>query len=198
MTVLGVDTRVLYLGLIGLVVVERLAELVITRRNAERLQARGGFEAGRGHYLPMVVLHTGLLIAAPLEVWFRERPLIPALAVPMLLLLSATMALRYWAISSLGDRWTTQVFVVPGEAPVRRGPYRWLRHPNYLAVVLEVAALPLIHTAWLTALVVSLGNAWVLRVRIRTEEEALRNHSDYSAAFADLPRMVPGHRRGKA
>ncbi|MEE8524015.1 MAG: isoprenylcysteine carboxylmethyltransferase family protein [Thermoanaerobaculia bacterium] len=195
MTLLGVDTRVLYLGLIGLVVLERLAELVITRRNAERLRARGGFEAGRGHYTPMVVLHTGLLIAAPLEVWTLGRPLLPALAVPMLLLLAATMSLRYWAIASLGDRWTTQVFVVPGEAPVRRGPYRWLRHPNYLAVVFEVAALPLIHTAWWTALVVSIGNAWVLRVRIRTEEEALVEHSNYEAAMADLPRLMPGGSR---
>ncbi len=177
MTVLGVDTRVLYLGLIGLVVLERLAELVITRRNAARLRARGGFEVGGGHYPPMVILHTGLLIAAPLEVWVLERPWIPALGVTMLCVVAATMALRYWAISSLGDRWTTQIFVVPGEPLVTRGPYRWLRHPNYLAVILEVAALPLVHSAWLTALVVSLGNAWVLRVRIGTEEAALRQHS---------------------
>jgi methyltransferase len=113
----------------------------------------------------------------------------------MLVVLAATMGLRYWAIASLGDRWTTQVFVVPGEAPVRRGPYRWLRHPNYLAVVFEVAALPLVHTAWCTALLVSIGNAWVLRVRIREEEAALREHSGYAEAFADLRRLVPGHRR---
>jgi methyltransferase len=195
MTVLGVDTRILYLGLVGLVVLERLAELIVTRRHAARLRARGGFEAGGGHYPAMVALHSGLLIAAPLEVWTCGRPWIPALGVPMLLVLAATMALRYWAIASLGDRWTTQVFVVPGEAPVRRGPYRWLRHPNYLAVVLEVAALPLIHTAWGTALVVSIGNAWVLRARIRAEEEALQSQSGYAEAFADLPRLVPGRRR---
>jgi len=198
MTILGVDTRVLYLGLIGLVVLERLAELVITRRNAGRLRARGGFEAGRGHYTPMVVLHSGLLIAAPLEVWMLGRPLIPLLAASTSILLAATMGLRYWAIASLGDRWTTRVFVVPGEAPVRRGPYRWLRHPNYLAVVFEVAALPLVHTAWCTALLASIANAGVLRVRIRTEEEALEHHSDYSEAFAGLPRLVPGQRRRKA
>jgi methyltransferase len=195
MTILGVDTCLLYLGLIGLVALERLAELIVTRRNAARLRARGGFEAGGSHYPAMVALHSGLLIAAPLEVWTLDRPWVPVLGIAMLVVLAATMGLRYWAIASLGDRWTTQVFVVPGEAPVRRGPYRWLRHPNYLAVVFEVAALPLVHTAWCTALLVSIGNAWVLRVRIREEEAALREHSGYAEAFADLRRLVPGHRR---
>ena len=194
MTILGVDSRVLYLGLIGLVVVERLAELILTRRNAARLRARGGFEAGQAHYPAMVVLHTGLLVAAPLEVWMMDRPLIPPLAIAGLVTLVATMSLRYWAITTLGDRWTTQVFVVPGEAPVRGGPYRWLRHPNYLAVLVEVAALPLIHTAWWTALAVSLGNAWVLRVRIRAEERALEECSDYLDSLGELPRLVPGRR----
>ena len=192
MTIFGIDTRLLYLAFIGLVVLERLAELILTRRNAARLRARGGFEVGRAHYLPMVILHTGLLIAAPLEVWTLERPWIPALGIAALLVMVATMALRYWAIISLGDRWTTQVFVVPGEAPVQRGPYRWLRHPNYLAVILEVAAMPLIHTAWWTALVASIVNARVLKTRIRAEEKALEQNSEYLATLGELPRLVPG------
>ncbi len=113
----------------------------------------------------------------------------------MLLLLAATMGLRYWAISSLGDRWTTRVFVVPGEPPVAKGPYRWLRHPNYLAVIVEVAALPLVHTAWWTAVAFSAGNLLVLRTRIRVEEEALESHSEYREVLGDRPRLVPG---GKA
>lgn len=191
MELFGVDSRWLYVGLIGLVVLERLGELVITERNARRLRARGGFETGAGHFLPMALLHTGLLIAAPLEVFLLDRPLIPALAVVALLLLAGTMALRYWAIVSLGDRWTTRVFVVPGEPPVTRGPYRWLRHPNYLAVIVEVAALPLVHTAWWTAVAFSIANAVVLRTRIRVEEESLAGVSDYDS-MGDRPRFVPG------
>ena len=186
------DTRWLYVGLIGLVVLERLVELLITERNARRLRRRGGFEVSRGHYLPMVVLHTGLLVAAPLEVFWLNRPFVPWLGAIMLLLLVATMLLRYWAIVSLGDRWTTRIFVVPGEPPIDKGPYRWLRHPNYLAVITEVAVLPLIHTAWWTAILCSVGNALVLRTRIRAEEEALETHSGYLESLGDRPRFLPG------
>ncbi len=191
------DSRWLYVGLICLVVLERLIELVITERNARRLRSRGGFEVGNADFLPMALLHTGLLIAAPLEVFRCHRPLVPVLGVAMLLLLAGTMALRYWAIASLGDRWTTRVFVVPGEPPVAGGPYRWLRHPSYLAVIVEVAALPLIHGAWWTALAFSIGNALVLRTRIRVEEEALKTHSDYQGVLGDRPRIVPGGRAGR-
>jgi len=189
------DTRWLYVGLIGLVVLERLVELVITERNARRLRARGGFEVGRAHFLPMALLHTGLLVAAPLEVLRLDRPFLPLLGTVMLVLLAATMALRYWAITSLGDRWTTRVFVVPEEPPAVKGPYRWLRHPNYLAVIVEVAVLPLVHTAWWTAVAFSVANAFMLRTRIRVEEEALEGHSDYLGTLGDRPRLVPG---GKA
>ena len=191
MSLLGIDTRWLYLALIGAVVLERLLELVITERNARRLRARGGHEVGAGHYGPMALLHGGLLVAAPLEIFLFERPFLPVLAFATTALLAATMALRYWAITSLGDRWTTKIYVVPGEPPVQRGPYRWLRHPNYLAVIVEVAALPLIHTAWWTALVASIGNAWVLKTRIRAEEAALEDHSDYGATLGSLPRFFP-------
>ena len=140
----------------------------------------------------MALLHTGLLIASPLEVFQLNRPWVPLLGIVMLLFLAGTMALRYWAITSLGDRWTTRVFVVPGEPPVAKGPYRWLRHPNYLAVITEVAVLPLIHGAWWTAIAFSIGNALVLRTRIRVEEEALAKHSDYQGVFGERPRIVPG------
>ena len=184
----GLETRWLYLGLIGLVVLERALELLLTERNARRLRARGGLEVGRAHYGPMALLHGSLLAAAPLEVWLLERPFLPALGAAMLLLVAGTMSLRYWAVISLGDRWTTRVWVVPGEPAVERGPYRWLRHPNYLAVIVEVAALPLVHTAWITAIVFSLGNALVLNTRIRVEEEALAKHAEYRR---DRPRFVP-------
>ena len=185
----------LYLLLIGVVVAERLVELVLTQRNAARLRARGGHPVGDAHYPAMVALHTGLLIAAPLEAWLVPRPFLPWLGWPMLALVGATMALRYWAITSLGDRWTTRIFVVPGEPPVAAGPYRYLRHPNYLAVILEVAALPLVHTAWITAAAGSLANAFVLRTRIRAEEAALAQASAYFEKLGDRPRFLPGAAR---
>ena len=185
----------LYLLLILAVVAERICELLLTRRNATRLIARGGFAAGDAHYPAMVALHTALLIGAPLEVFLLARPFLPWLGWPMLALVGATMALRYWAITTLGDRWTTRIFVVPGEPPVAAGPYRHLRHPNYLAVILEVAALPLVHTAWLTAALGSLGNAFVLRARIRAEEAALAQASGYLEKLGDRPRFLPGAAR---
>ncbi len=188
---LPIDSRWLFLGLFALVIVERLFELVWTRRNAERLRRRGGFEVGGDHFLPMALMHTALLIAAPAEVFLLDRPWIPWLSGICFVVVIGTMALRYWAIISLGDRWTARVFVVPGESPVVRGPYRWLRHPNYLAVILEVAALPLVHGAWWTAVLFSVANAFVLKTRIRVEETALKDASDYQQRLGDKPRFLP-------
>lgn len=183
MELLSADTRVLYSMLIGLVVAERLVELIVTQRNRRWALAQGGVEVGEDHYRWMVVVHTLFLIACPAEVWLLDRPLVPWLAVSMLALLLATMGLRYWAISTLGRRWTTRVVCVPGLPVVTGGPYRFVRHPNYLAVVLEILALPLVHTAWCTALVFSVANVFVLRTRIRVEEEALSRYNDYGESF---------------
>jgi methyltransferase len=194
---LGLETRALYLGVLGLVVVQRLAELALARRNARRLLARGGVEAGGGHYPVMVAFHAAFLLACPLEVFLLRRPFLPALAAVMAALLLGAAGLRTWAISSLGPRWTTRVIVVPGEEPVAAGPYRWIRHPNYLAVVVEVAALPLLHTAWATALAASAGNALLLSARVKAEEAALAGTSSYGAVFAARPRFLPTG-RGRA
>lgn len=181
----------LYLILIGAVALERLGELWLTRRNARRLVERGGYEVGQGHYPWMALLHLGILVCSPLEVLLLGRAFHPILGWTCLALVMLTMFLRYWAITTLGDRWTTRVFVVPGEAPRLGGPYRYLRHPNYLAVIVEVLALPLIHGAWITAIVGSLANAWVLRTRIQTEERALANAASYLEVLGDRPRLVP-------
>jgi methyltransferase len=170
----ALDTRWLYLLLVALVGLERVVELVISRRNVRRLLERGAVETGAGHYRWMVLLHSAFLACCPLEVWLLRRPFLPVLAAVMTLLLAATMFLRYWVVVSLEGRWNTRVIVLPGLPPVRSGPYRWMRHPNYAAVVLELIALPLIHTAWLTAALFTLMNWWLLRVRIRVEDEALR------------------------
>ncbi|MFJ5925886.1 isoprenylcysteine carboxyl methyltransferase family protein [Kitasatospora sp. NPDC092948] len=162
-----------YLVLVALVAVERLAELLVARRNAAWSLARGGVEYGRRHYPPMVALHTGLLLGCLLEVQWAGRPFVPPLGWPMLALALAAQGLRWWCIGVLGPRWNTRVIVVPGLPLVTGGPYRWLRHPNYLAVVMEGFALPLVHTAWVTALGFLVLNSLLLATRLRCEEAAL-------------------------
>jgi methyltransferase len=186
------DSRVVYTILVALVALGRLFELRIASRNRQRLLARGGVEVAPGHYPWMVALHTALLVSCPLEVWLLRRPFVPLLAGSMLLLLVLAGALRWWVIMTLDGRWTTRIVVLPGVPPVTGGPYHFLRHPNYLAVILEIFSLPMIHTAWLTALVFSLADALLLRVRIRAEEAGLSRVSGYEAAFADRPRLIPG------
>jgi methyltransferase len=192
MTVLGIDSRLAYTLLVAAFAVARLSELGLARRNRAALLARGGVEASPGHYLVMVALHAALLVACPLEVWWFGRPFVLALALPMLILLVLAVALRWWAISTLGPRWTTRIICLPGVAPVVGGPYRLVRHPNYLAVAIEIAALPLVHCAWLSAILFSLANALLLAVRIGAEERALAGFSGYQAAFAGRPRLMVG------
>lgn len=132
----------------------------------------------------MVALHTALLLGCPAEVWLSGRPFVPALGWSMLAVLAGAQALRWWCIVTLGSRWNTRVIVVPGLPLVARGPYRVLRHPNYVAVVAEGVALPLVHTAWVTAVVFTLVNAAVLTVRIRCENRAL---SGVATSFGSVP-----------
>jgi methyltransferase len=162
-----------YLLLIVAVGLERLAELVVSQRNLAWSRARGGVESGAGHYPAMVVLHTGLLAGCLLEAWLGHRPFLPALGWPMFAVVLLAQGLRWWCIRTLGPQWNTRVVVVPGAGRVARGPYRLLPHPNYIAVVAEGIALPLVHTGWLTALAFTLLNAWLLGIRIRVENRAL-------------------------
>jgi methyltransferase len=160
-----------YVALIVMVAAERLAELVVARRNLAWARSRGGREYGFGHYPFMVVLHIGLLVGCLFEA--AHRPFIPALGWSMLAVVLLAQALRWWCISTLGPRWNTRIIVIPGLPLVHGGPYRWLRHPNYVAVVLEGFALPLVHTAWITAVVFTVLNAGLLRVRISSENAAM-------------------------
>ncbi|QIX27174.1 isoprenylcysteine carboxyl methyltransferase family protein [Nocardioides sp. JQ2195] len=159
--------------LIAVVGLERLAELVVSKRNAAWSFARGGVESGQRHYLVMVVLHTALLVGALIEVWLRRPAFLPVLGWLMLALVLAAQGLRWWCITTLGRQWNTRVIVVPGLPRVTGGPYRFISHPNYVAVVIEGLALPLVHSAWITALVFTLCNAVLLWVRIRVENRAL-------------------------
>lgn len=166
-------TLVAFTVLVGLVGLERVAELVVSTRNAAWSKEQGGVETGLGHYPFMVVLHTGLLVGALVEAWVRRPDVPSALAWSMLLVVVLTQVLRWWCIGTLGRRWNTRVIVVPGLAPVTTGPYRFLSHPNYVAVVVEGIALPLVHSAWITSLVFTVLNAGLLTVRIRAENAAL-------------------------
>ena len=163
----------MYYLLIAAVGLERLVELLVARRNARWAFAHGGKEFGHGHYPVMVTLHTVLLLGCVVEVWALHRPFLPGLGWPMLAVAALSQVLRWWCVTTLGRRWNTRVIVVPQAPLVRRGPYRWLHHPNYVAVVSEGVALPLVHTAWLTAAGFTLANALLLAVRIRVENAAL-------------------------
>ncbi|MFI6447677.1 isoprenylcysteine carboxyl methyltransferase family protein [Kitasatospora sp. NPDC050543] len=173
-----------YTALILLVAVERLAELLVARRNAAWSLGRGGVEYGRGHYPVMVLLHTGLLAGCLAETWWAQRPYPPLLGPAMLALALGAQALRWWCIATLGPRWNTRVIVVPGLPLVDSGPYRLLRHPNYLAVVTEGVALPLVHGAWLTAAGFTLLNLPLLATRLRCENAALAGRAPAAAAVA--------------
>ena len=167
----------LFTVLVLLVALERLAELVVSRRNASWSFARGGVESGRGHFPPMVALHAALLVGSLVEVWLLDRAFVPTLGWAMLFLVAASQGLRWWCITSLGRQWNTRVIVVPGLPLVTRGPYRLMSHPNYVAVVVEGLALPLVHTAWVTAIVFTVLNAALLTVRLRVETAALASAS---------------------
>ncbi len=162
-----------YVLLVGAIALERLAELIVARLNQMWSRARGGAEFGARHYPAMVVLHIGLLAGCLVEVAALQRPFIPALGWPMLAIVLAAQGLRWWCIATLGRQWNTRVIVVPGAKRVTGGPYRVVPHPNYVAVVAEGVALPLVHTAWITALVFTVANAALLRTRIKVENAAL-------------------------
>ncbi len=152
---------------------ERLVELAFARRNAAWAIAQGGKEFGRDHYPAMVSMHTLLLVSCVVEVWALHRPFIGWLGWPMVAVVALSTVIRWWCVAVLGKHWNPRLIVIPGVPLVRRGPYRWIHHPNYTAVAAEVAALPLVHSACLTAIMFSVANALVLNVRIRAENAAL-------------------------
>jgi methyltransferase len=174
---------VFYVVLVAVVALERLAEMAVSQRNLAWARARSGREHGFGHYPFMVVLHAGLLVACLIEA--AHRSFVPALGWPMLAVVVLAQALRWWCITVLGPRWNTRIIVIPGLPLVDGGPYRWLHHPNYVAVVLEGIALPLVHTAWITAVVFTVVNAGLLQVRIASENAAL------AQALAEAPPVPP-------
>lgn len=155
-----------------LVVAQRLVELQIAKRNARKIISLGGYEVGQDHYHLFILLHSGFFTALWLEAILNRFELPSWWAVPFAIFVVA-QALRVWCIRSLGSFWNTRIFVIPGMELVRKGPYRWLRHPNYVVVCLEIVMLPLLFGCYRTAFVFTCLNLLLLRKRIQVEEQSL-------------------------
>jgi len=182
---------VLLLGL------QRLLELRLSRQNERYILDRGGREAAPQQMWWMKAIHAGWVVSMPLEVYLFKRPFQPGLAFFAAIFFAAGQALRYAAIRTLGRHWTVRVMTIPGESLVRHGIYRYLRHPNYLGVVFEIAAAPLLHGAYLTSILFSILNAAMLSRRIRVEQHALARAGEVlfptvePEAAITLPRLHP-------
>jgi methyltransferase len=187
-----VVTRLLFLGFVASLGLQRLFELRLSRRNEKIMRRRGGSEHAPETYRWIVTLHGAWFAAMLLEVFAGRRKFHPRLAWPAFGVFAAGQALRLTAIRTLGWRWSTRVMTVPGPvgAPVQRGIYRYMRHPNYLGVELEILAAPLLHSAYLTSAVFGIANALLLRARIRREEQAL------DACGRDNRSLTPSLRHG--
>ena len=182
----------LYLLLLAAVAAGRLVEMSVSRRNQQRLAVQGIAKITAPHFRWMVLLHIGVLAGAGLEVVFLRRPFIPQLAVLMGMLFLFSNFLRWWVIRTLAGHWNVEVMASSRLGAITSGPYRWIRHPNYVAVYIELISLPLIHTAWITAIVAALGNAWVLARRVAMEDAVLLADPGYRASMGGKPRFVPG------
>jgi len=184
-------SRVAYIVLLSAVGLGRLIEIRISRRNQRRLAARGAAKVPERHFRWMVLLHLGVLVSAGLEVVVLQRPFIPDLALAMGLLFVLANLLRWWVMATLSEHWNVQVMDSARLGVIARGPYRWIRHPNYVAVFAELIALPLIYSAWLTALWGGIAHTWVLSRRLAVEEKVLLADPAYVATMASKPRFLP-------
>jgi methyltransferase len=183
----------LYLTLLALVAAGRFLELRRSARNQAILAQNGGSKTPEPHYRWMVALHAGILIGAALEVLLLRRTFVPWLAALAGGVFIAANLARWWVIHTLGPRWNVQVMSASRLGVVTAaGPYKWVRHPNYTAVFAEMLALPLIHSAYIAAVVGAVLHVFVLRNRVRLEESVLMQDPGWRAAFARRPRFFPG------
>jgi methyltransferase len=180
-----------YLTLLAIVGIGRLLELRISRHNQQKLEKQGVKKVHEPHFRWMVLVHGGILAGAALEVTLLHRPLIPALAISMGALFILANALRWWVIRTLAGYWNVEVMASPRVGVVTSGPYRWVRHPNYVAVVAELFSLPMIHTAWITALIGTVADLEILRRRLRVEEDVLMADAGYRMTMGAKPRFLP-------
>jgi methyltransferase len=181
-----------YLALLVVVGLLRLVELRISKRHQRDMVSRGAAKVDEPRFRWMVLLHTAVLVGAGVEVVFLKRSFIPLLAAIMFAIFLAANAVRWWVIRTLGEHWNVQIMDSTRLGVISSGPFRFVRHPNYAAVFAEMLALPLIHTAWITALAGTLAHVVVLSQRLSTEERVLFANPDYRAAMGNKPRFLPG------
>lgn len=175
---------------IGVVIIQRMIELYVAKRNANILRAKGGYEVGAKHYKYFIILHSMFLLSLILEVvLFKHRlPLWWPISFSIFLL---AQILRVWCIKSLGFFWNTRIIVLPHAKIIQKGPYKYIRHPNYVVVVAELIFLPLSFGAYYTAIIISILNAFLLNIRISVEEKALAEVSDYPTNMKNRHRFIP-------
>jgi methyltransferase len=181
-----------FLGLLLAVGLLRIFELRVSQRHQQQMIARGAIKVTEPRFAWIVFVHTAVLIGAALEVVLLHRPFIPILSALMLFIFLSANAVRFWVVRTMGKHWNVQVMNSMGLGVVTSGPFRFVRHPNYAAVFLEMLSLPLVHTAWITALLGSVANAVTISQRIALEENVLFANPDYRAAMAGKPRFLPG------
>jgi methyltransferase len=185
-------SRIAFLALLLAVALLRIVELRISKRHQEEMIARGAAKVAEPKFRWMVLLHTAVLAGAAVEVVLLRRPFIPWLTAPMFTIFLAANAVRWWVIRTLGEHWNVQVMDSTSLGVVTSGPFRYVRHPNYAAVFAEMLALPLVHTAWITATAGAIAHFGVLAQRLSTEERVLFANPDYRAAMTGKPRFLPG------
>lgn len=181
--------------LFSYLMLQRLAELILAERNRRWALSHGGQEWDHRHYRVIVAVHILFYFSLWLE-WRFWSSGWSGLWPIWLGLLAAAQVLRLWTILALGRRWNTRIIVVPKMELVTRGPYRFIRHPNYVAIIVELIAVPALCGAYRTAVIFSLANAWILARRIPQEELALRRWS--GAALPPVPRFLPRHVRARS
>jgi methyltransferase len=157
-----------FIVFIAFLIVQRLSELYISRRNEKWLLENGAIQYGQTHYPYMVVMHTLFLLSIVAEYYWRSGPPISWIALASFLIV---LSFKFWALSSLGKYWNTKIYRIPGVSPVKKGPYKFLKHPNYMEVVCEIAIIPLVFHLYYTAIVFTLLNAIMLTVRIKVENK---------------------------
>lgn len=176
---------------IFLLAIQRLFELRLSNKNEAKLLQMGGKEIGESHYVWMKALHTLWFVAMLCEVILLNRTQSLPWALAALCISLIGQIFRYMAISKLGVRWTTKIIILPNKPAICGGIFKFIRHPNYVGVMLEIAFVPLIQNAYLTALSFSILNCWLLNIRIKEEENGLKSANKYSETFAHTPRFFP-------
>ncbi|EIJ78606.1 hypothetical protein PB1_13649 [Bacillus methanolicus PB1] len=177
---------------ISVIIIQRLLELIVAKQNEKWMKSQGAVEFGQKHYPIIVIVHILFFFALIIEVQYFHKDISPLWTLLLVAFLAA-QAIRIWALLSLGRFWNTKILVLPGASVVKKGPYKFLKHPNYCVVALEFIIIPLMFQAYFTAILFSLLNTFVLSVRIPAEEKALKKLTEYELSFKRKNRFIPNN-----